>query len=185
MFPLPLKKSFFAVLIGTGMMMAGCASSYDSHAYRSHEVGQAMDIAYGTVEDVRPVKIRRNSEPGVGAVTGAVIGGAVGSEIGEGDAARVAGVVGGAIIGGVIGHAIEEDVNNRSGYEYTVRREDGRTFTIVQQSDGPPIRAGTKVRIIYGERDRIVPVSSGDGYYDDRYRDDRDRYNDHDRRFDR
>lgn len=176
MFSQPLKAIMVAALLSSGVTLAGCASNYDSHTYRSRDVGQAMDTAYGTVVDYRPVKIKRDGEPGVGAVTGAVIGGAVGSEIGEGDAARVAGVVGGAIVGGVIGHAIEEDINTRSGYEYTVRREDGRTFTIVQQTDGPPIRPGTRVRIIYGAHDRIVPDYSG-GYYDDR-----DRYND--RRYD-
>ena len=136
--------------------LTACASNMGPGTYSRHEVGQVGYVNYGTVIDVRHVRIT-GGEPGVGTVAGAVIGGAIGSQIGEGDAARVVGIVGGAIIGGAIGSAIEEDANTRDGYEYTIRMENGDVITIVQEAGGPPIRSGTKVRIVEGDYVRVIP----------------------------
>jgi outer membrane lipoprotein SlyB len=143
-------------LAALSFTISACASDMGSSTYGRHEVGRASYVDFGTVLDVRPVRIT-SDEPGAGTLAGAVIGGAVGSQIGEGDAARVVGVVGGALLGGAVGSAIEEDVNSRDGYEYTIRMENGDVMTVVQEADGPPIRSGTRVRILDGDRIRIVP----------------------------
>jgi outer membrane lipoprotein SlyB len=132
-------------------------------------------VDYGRVEDVRRVSMRGHNS-GAGTVAGAVIGGAIGSEIGEGDAAHAVGILSGAIIGGLIGTAIEEDVsdNRRNGYEYTIRRDDGYVFRVVQRDGRHALRRGSRVRIIDGDRLRIEPEH---GYQDSRYGDrDRDRH---------
>lgn len=164
-----IKASVIGLVALTGL--AACVSPYGGSTYDYRETGRVNYVDFGTVENVRRVQIR-GEHSGVGTVTGAVIGGAIGSEIGEGDSARVVGIIGGALLGGAIGTAIEEDASRMNGYEYTIKRQDGMTFTVVQPADGPPLPPGTEVRIIEGDYIRIVPAHDyRDHYYDDRHKD--------------
>jgi outer membrane lipoprotein SlyB len=152
---------------------------YNDRSYDYRRSSRSHNIDYGRVENVRRISLRGGHNSGAGTVAGAVIGGAIGSEIGEGDAAHAVGILGGAIIGGLIGTAIEEDVSDnrrRNGYEYTIRRDDGYVFRVVQRDNRRPMNRGMRVRIIDGPQLRIEPEhgyrnSRYNDRYDDRYRD--------------
>ncbi|TNE60110.1 MAG: hypothetical protein EP340_00635 [Alphaproteobacteria bacterium] len=167
---LKLRAALASLAIVT--TLGACSTApYGGSTYDYRETGRMAYVDYGVIQSVRHVQINKR-ETGAGRVTGAVIGGAIGSEIGEGDAARVVGIIGGAILGGAIGEAIERDANTMNGYEYTIRRDDGMVFTVVQPADGPALPPGTEVRIIDGDYIRIVPAQDyRDHYYRPEYRD--------------
>ena len=98
----------------------------------------------GTVESVTPVQTTGTASGG-GAVLGGIVGGVIGNQVGGGDgkkAATVAGVVGGA----VAGNAIEKNMA-KTGYEVTVRMDDGRRLTVTQPSVDAGLRSGARVRL--------------------------------------
>jgi outer membrane lipoprotein SlyB len=101
----------------------------------------------GVVERVTAVQTTGTASGG-GAVLGGIVGGVVGNQIGDGDgkkAATVAGVVGGA----VAGNAIEKNMA-KTGYEVTVRMDDGRRLTVTQPSLDSGLREGSRVRLANG-----------------------------------
>lgn len=140
--------------------LAACASGLDSSDYSRGSVGNVSKTDRGTVLQVREVRIE-GTKSGVGTAAGAVAGAAGGASIGQGRAADIAGGVGGAVIGGLIGAAGEEAFTRQKGVEYTVQRADGTVVTVVQGADAQTIAPGTPVLILFGERTRIIPDSTG------------------------
>ena len=104
----------------------------------------------GTVVDVQTVKNEGQSSGG-GAVLGGIVGGVLGHQVGSGrgnTAATIAGAAGGAYAG----HEIQEHRNERGSgdqYRVTVRFDDGRQDTIVQDRSND-LRVGDRVRIDHG-----------------------------------
>jgi outer membrane lipoprotein SlyB len=132
--------------------LAACASNPGNHYGNSNAVAQApySTNCYdcGTVERVDVVQTTGTSSGG-GAVLGGVVGGVIGSQVGDGDgkkAATVAGVVGGA----VAGNAIEKNMA-KTGYQVTVRMDDGRRLTVTQGNVPSGLRAGSRVRLDDGK----------------------------------
>ena len=128
--------------------LAACASNPGNHYGNDRVVSSApySTSCYdcGTVERVDAVQTTGTSSGG-GAVLGGIVGGVVGSQVGDGDgkkAATVAGVVGGA----VAGNAIEKNMA-KTGYQVTVRMDDGRRLTVTQGSVPDTLRAGSRVRL--------------------------------------
>jgi outer membrane lipoprotein SlyB len=152
-----LKIGFIAAMLGAGALLSGCVSSNDSGTYSRSQVGQVNQVDTGMIVSVRQVKIE-GTRSGVGTGAGAIAGAAGGSQIGGGTASNVAGGVAGAVIGGLIGAAIEEGATRSTGFEYTIRLDDGRTITIVQGKD-VVIAPGTRVQVLYGERARVIPIA--------------------------
>jgi outer membrane lipoprotein SlyB len=141
----------FPALLATATLAASLAACASSPGYSTRVMSSSPAAPYstscyncGTVESVTAVQTTGTSSGG-GAVLGGIVGGVVGNQIGGGDGkkvATVAGVVGGA----VAGNAIEKNMA-KTGYEVTVRMDDGRRLTVTQPNVNSGIRAGSRVRL--------------------------------------
>ena len=118
-----------------------------------------MLVEFGTVVDVRPIKIK-GPNSGAGALAGGVGGGIGGAQIGNGDgqaAAAVAGVLVGAVAGGIAEQALQD----RRGMDFTIVTEKGKTITVSQyfKKDEPIIHKGERVMIqTSGSYQRVLPA---------------------------
>ena len=101
----------------------------------------------GVVESTRAVTSKGEGS-GIGAVGGAVVGGLLGNQIGAGRGRTVATAVG-AVGGAVAGNEVEKRVKTTTGYEVTVRMNDGSN-RVISQANAPAWRAGDHVRIVDG-----------------------------------
>lgn len=131
--------------------LAACASNGDGTRVVSSAPYSTTCYDCGIVESITQVQTSGTSSGG-GAVLGGIVGGVVGSQVGDGDgkkAATVAGVVGGA----VAGNAIEKNMA-KTGYEISVRMDDGRRLTVTQGSIDSGLRSGSRVRLHDGRVDR-------------------------------
>jgi outer membrane lipoprotein SlyB len=99
----------------------------------------------GTVESVRNVTIA-NPESGVGTMAGAALGGLGGSQVGGGNGSAAVGILG-AVAGGIIGNRVENQANNRPGFEITVKLDNGELRSITQAAD-EMFRPGERVRLL-------------------------------------
>jgi outer membrane lipoprotein SlyB len=131
--------------------LAACASNGGGTRVVSSAPYSTTCYDCGIVESITQVQTSGTSSGG-GAVLGGIVGGVVGSQVGDGDgkkAATVAGVVGGA----VAGNAIEKNMA-KTGYEISVRMDDGRRLTVTQGSIDSGLRSGSRVRLHDGRVDR-------------------------------
>jgi len=135
-----------AVLSATALAMgAGCAS-YAPSDYRTSEARSVENVAYGTVESVRPVQINEDHAP-VGTIAGAAVGGLLGNTIGHGNGRGVATILG-ALGGGLAGNAIEHKATEQNGEEVIVRLDNGSTIAVTQGAQG--FERGQRVRVLTG-----------------------------------
>ena len=134
--------------------LTGCAPNVSPNAYTRSEVGVVSRTHKGKIISKRAITIDNPS--GVGGLAGAVAGGAAGSQIGGNTAAGIVGAVGGAVAAGVVGHAVDKAVNNKIGYEYIIKLEDGKTVAVAQEKS-VQLAVGQKVIVIYGAMTRIIP----------------------------
>ena len=137
--------SVFAAVVVTALV-AGCAGPSNSGSvYSSAQTMNEQSVRMGTVESVRNVTIA-NPESGVGTMAGAALGGLGGSQVGNGNGSAAVGIIG-AVAGGIIGNRVENQVNNRPGFEITVRLENGELRSITQAAD-EMFRPGERVRLL-------------------------------------
>lgn len=143
-------KAIISVMLPAALMLvggvSGCASSTAGNVYSRNEARQAQVVKYGTIEEVRPVKIE-GTRSYIGAATGAVLGGLAGSTVGGG-AGQKAATVGGAVAGGLAGSAAEGALTKADGLELTVRLENGTSMAIVQEISEEQFRTGQRVRVV-------------------------------------
>ncbi|HEX8958048.1 MAG TPA: glycine zipper 2TM domain-containing protein [Burkholderiaceae bacterium] len=101
----------------------------------------------GIVESVQQVEHQAPTS-GVGAVAGAVIGGVIGNRFGGGTG-RALSTAGGAVGGGFLGNEIEKRGKTTTGYQVTVKMENGkmRTFSYGSQPGWNP---GDRVQVVKG-----------------------------------
>jgi len=116
-----------------GVWLTGCVHSSSGSAYTHGQARQAMDVSYGTVLSVRPVRIE-GTRSGAGTVIGGVAGAVGGSQIGGGRG-RVWSGLGGAAVGAIAGTAVEELATGERGIEITVRLDDQHVIAVVQSAD--------------------------------------------------
>jgi len=135
-------------------LLCGCVHNVSPNTYTHEEVGVASRVNKGVIISKRVIKIESTS--GVGGLAGAAGGAAAGSSIGGSAAANVAGAVGGAVAVGVVGHEIDKAVNRRTGYEYIIKLDEGKTISVAQERS-VQLAIGQRVLIIYGAMTRIVP----------------------------
>ncbi|MFO7582766.1 glycine zipper 2TM domain-containing protein [Guyparkeria sp.] len=146
-----MKRLLLVVLTMGGLVfLAGCASSMSSGAYSRDTARQMQTVYYGTIQDVRTVQIEGTKTP-IGTGVGAVTGGILGSQVGGGTGRSLA-TVGGVVLGGLAGSAAEEGITRQTGYEITVRLDNGRTISVVQAAD---------IAFSPGERVRVIEARDG------------------------
>lgn len=142
--------------------LTACTDTTSGSTYKRGETGNAFTVYRGTVLSVREVDVK-GSESGIGAGAGAAIGGVGGSQVGGNKSMNIIGAIGGALIGGLIGYAAEKGITSETALEVIVQRDDGKTVGYVQATDDKSLnlQPGQRVIIMHGEKDRVVPDTSG------------------------
>jgi outer membrane lipoprotein SlyB len=102
----------------------------------------------GVIESTRAVK-SKGEGTGIGAVGGAVVGGLIGNQVGAGRGNTVATAIG-AVGGAVAGNEVEKRVKSTTGYEVTVRLDDGSS-RVVNEANPSAWHPGDRVKIVSGE----------------------------------
>lgn len=126
--------------------LTGCPSSLTGDSYSRAEARAVQTVEYGTVQDLRLVKIE-GTKTAVGPATGGALGGVAGSAIGSGKSSTAAAIVGG-VAGAFLGAAAEEGLTRSQGIEITVRLDSGRMVAVVQQQDPNAVfRVGDRVQL--------------------------------------
>ncbi len=147
-------KQIFVLFLCLGCLV-GCMPNISPNTYGRNEVGVVGKAYEGVVIARRVVSIDNNS--GVGALAGTIGGGAIGSQVGGSRAAHIVGAVGAGVLGGTVGNAVDRTFNNRMGYEYIIRLENGKSISIVQEKS-VQLMVGQKVTVIQGATTaRIIP----------------------------
>jgi outer membrane lipoprotein SlyB len=137
-------KTALAILLAA--VLAGCANQPQSNSvYHYYQTQNEQIVRTGTVESIRNVTIA-NPERGVGALGGAALGGIAGSAAGEGKGQAAMTVIG-ALAGGLLGQHAEQNINNKPGFEITVRLDSGELVAITQAAD-EMFRPGERVRLL-------------------------------------
>ena len=108
-------------------------------------VAKAECAECGVIESVRQVE-HRGEGTGLGAVGGAVVGGLLGNQVGGGRGKDVMTVVG-AVGGAVAGNQVEKHVKTTTGYEITIRFDNGSS-RVISAASAPSWRPGDKVKVI-------------------------------------
>ena len=142
-----------------GLTLAGCVNndSLSGDVYTASEAKQVQNVTYGTVVNVRPVKIQGGDDTNViGALGGAVLGGLLGNSVGGGSGRSIA-TAAGAIAGGVAGQGVQGAVNKTQGVELEIRKDDGNTIMVVQKQGKTQYVAGQ--RVVMASNGREITVS--------------------------
>ena len=147
-----------AALMGSLAVTAGCANPSASSGVYSYDQAQREQIVRtGTVTGVRPITIENERSSGAGVLGGGALGGIAGSTVGGGSGRALA-TVGGAILGALAGNAVENRTGRTSGFEVTVRLDNGETRVVAQAAD-VPISVGQRVQVISGAGPtRVAPM---------------------------
>ena len=140
--------------------LGGCTSPNPyGDAYGSADTRKVQQVYYGTVEKVEPVTIDASTQSNaIGTIAGAAIGGILGSKVGGGSGSDIA-AIGGGLLGGYAGSKTAEATAKRNGVNLTIRMEDGKVVSIVQEANPNMIfQPGQAVQInMYGSDARVVP----------------------------
>jgi len=152
------RKFLAAALVLTlgGLVVAGCATAPVRGPYAGPgDYGRANYSELGTIVSARDVMVRSDGRGG--AVVGAVAGGAAGAALGGDTGGSIAGGLAGALLGGLLGSEIERSSSAREGIEYVIEMDSGRTVTVIQDPSRY-FEPGSRVRVIFGDYVRVVPV---------------------------
>ena len=141
-----VHKAALAVMLP--LMVTACTTDLTGTSYSSQEARQMQVVRFGSVYEVRPVKLS-GSEGEIGTLAGAATGGIVaGSNIGGGSGSSVAAIAG-ALAGGVLGNMAEKKLTAKQGLEITVKLEDGSYVSVVQEADpNNALNPGDKVKVM-------------------------------------
>jgi outer membrane lipoprotein SlyB len=140
------------------LALAGCATSPSSGYGNGYGYGNAPPPSSsaacydcGTVQRIDAVGTGTQGSNVTGAVLGGVVGAAAGRTLAkdESKGRRNTATVAGAAAGALAGSAIQRNMNDNTGYNITVRMNDGRVVT-VSQGDLGGIREGSYVRVYDG-----------------------------------
>jgi outer membrane lipoprotein SlyB len=141
-----MKRIVILALVPLSALLAACAGPPNSGSVYSHyQTMNEQTVRLGTIESVRNVTIA-NPESGVGTMAGAALGGLGGSQVGQGNGSAAMGIIG-AVAGGIIGNRVENQANNRPGFEITVRLDNGELRSVTQAAD-EMFRPGERVRLL-------------------------------------
>ena len=143
-----MKKLFSTLVVLSSLTtLSACQSPQSQNTYDAAEVGKQTDIEFGVIRAVKHVKVQAE-QSGVGTIGGAAAGGVAGSTVGGGKGAVLT-AIGGAILGGLAGNAAESALRDKVGIQYIIRKENGKTVSIVQNigKDDIPLHIGQRVMI--------------------------------------
>lgn len=141
-------------LLGAGFL-TGCASD-SAMVYSQDQMRQAQSVSLGTVVSVHAAKMQGSNNELL-TLGGAVLGGLAGSNLGGGSKANAAGAIVGALAGGYGTQAAQQGMGSKNALEITVKLDNGRMISIVQEAD-VQLLAGQRVRVLSGGgNDRVVP----------------------------
>ena len=142
-----MKQGILAVIGMTAFVIVagGCAPGLGGGSYSRDQARREQSVRMGVVDSVREVQIE-GTRSGIGPAAGAIIGGIAGSTIGQGRGAAVGTVLGG-VAGGVGGQAAEQATTRQTGYEITVKLDNGQLIAVTQGAD-ETFRAGDRVRVL-------------------------------------
>ncbi len=127
--------------------LSGCASNLGGDVYSRQDARQVQQVMYGTIQELRVVRIEGTKTP-IGALAGAGVGGIAGSTMGGGKGQILTTIVG-AVGGGLLGGYGEELITRSNGVEITVRLDSGSIRSIVQQIQPNEVfRVGERVRMM-------------------------------------
>jgi len=145
-------------MVGALAVVSGCANHSASSGVYSYDQAQREQIVRtGTVTGVRPITIQEDKSSGAGLIAGGALGGVAGNAVGGGTGRAIA-TVGGALLGALAGNMVENRVGKSSGYEITVRLDNGETRVVAQEAD-VPISVGQRVQVISGAGPtRVTPM---------------------------
>ncbi|MBS1144887.1 MAG: 17 kDa surface antigen [Proteobacteria bacterium] len=148
-----LRNATSAIALAGLLTLGACTPMYGPGWERDYPpVAYARDLhpGYGSVYAIDLIRPEQNNGIGVGAIAGAVIGGLIGHQVGEGNGNTAATVIG-AAGGALIGHQIEK-ANQPQGDQFrlTIRMEDGRFQTVIQNTDFVDLRVGDRLYIDNG-----------------------------------
>ena len=134
--------------------LAACAPRIGSNDYSYSSVRQASSAFPCTVLSVRQVNVS-SDDNAAGTLLGGVAGGVAGSTTGHGRTPHTLGAIGGAAAGMLAGNLIQDSMMQQGGYEYVVRTDDGRTYSVTQGTD-ILLNAGQRCMLINGNPSRII-----------------------------
>ncbi|WP_153099458.1 glycine zipper 2TM domain-containing protein [Paraburkholderia hayleyella] len=142
-------RIFAAAVVAGSLMLTGCANMSSANMYSATQAQREATVRYGTVTNVRAVKLSSNDghSSGLGALGGAALGAVAGSAIGGGRGEILTGIAGG-LVGAVAGNAVENRMAVSTGLEITVRLDNGEERAVTQAADGETFRPGERVRLL-------------------------------------
>jgi len=142
------KISAYVSALALALTLTACAAP-------GGQTGE-VEIRSGVIEQITPVELQHNTQPGVGAVVGGLAGLGIGSLIGGGtgrDVAMVLGTVGGAVVGHKVQQRYDKPV---AGQQIIVRTSSGVLVSVTQPVNAN-LRVGQKVFIEgSGEDARVI-----------------------------
>ncbi|MDR0552624.1 MAG: glycine zipper 2TM domain-containing protein [Holosporales bacterium] len=138
------------------LFLSGCAADYSGNTYQGGAVGEVSRSEYGTVVQIRDIKIKVDKSAGSGALVGGTAGAVGGALVGSAFDNKMVGAAVGAAAGALGGHAIQN--RDQKGKEYTIRLDNGHTVTITQGLS-PQLSVGQRVIVIdaHKGRGRVIP----------------------------
>ncbi len=140
------------VAVAGSLLLGGCASPQSGTNFSRSEALHAQKTFYGTIESVTEGNID-GTKTGIGTVAGGALGGVAGHGIGKG-AGRDIATVGGVIVGAIAGSIAEEAATRQKAYSLTVKLDDGRVMTIVQNASTPFVQ-GQRVKVLEAAENRM------------------------------
>lgn len=139
------------------LLLAGCAHP-SSTTYNSGDVGRTIETSEGSVLSSRVVEITGETSA-VGPVAGGAAAAATSGLIFTGSGSGLIALLGG-LIGAGAGYLIQQAANDREGFEYVLKMDDGRTVTLVQNREDDeevPLENGTPVLVqVSGQYTRVI-----------------------------
>ncbi len=139
------------------LLLAGC-SHPSSTTYDAGDVGRTIETSEGSVLSSRVVEITGETSA-VGPVAGGAATAATSGLIFTGSGSGLIALLGG-LIGAGAGYLIQQAANDREGFEYVLKMDDGRTVTLVQNREDDeevPLENGTPVLVqVSGQYTRVI-----------------------------
>jgi outer membrane lipoprotein SlyB len=141
-----------AAMAVAGLMLGGCASQQSGTNFSRAEAQRAQRTYSGVITSVTEGTVD-GTKTGIGTVAGGVLGGVAGHAVGGGSGKDIA-TVGGAIVGAIAGSIAEEATTRQKAYSLTVKLDDGRVFTIVQNAS-TPFTVNQRVKVLETDANRM------------------------------